>query len=240
MTDELLEEMVDPSPSHQEVARRRRLWATGSVLVLAAAGVTSLTTSALFTDQDPLGGSITTGTVVLSSQDPTFDVPLAGLAPRGTVVAPLSVRNDGSLELRYAISVQAVSVAPPSEDAPWGPAGTGDLTTQLRLRVLRGVTCDQDGVGPADATNGEVLADVGKSSEAAAGLPTVMTPIVGDPQPGAQSPAGRGADRVLASQTTDEPLCLRVDMWPDAGNEYQNTAAELRFLLDSEQTVHNP
>ena len=49
MMDELLEEMIEPAPTRQDAGRRRRLWATGSVLALAAVGVTSLTTSALFT-----------------------------------------------------------------------------------------------------------------------------------------------------------------------------------------------
>lgn len=240
MMDELLEEMVDPAPSRHEVARRRRAWATGAVLVLAGAGATSLTTSALFTDQDPLSGSISTGTVVLTSDDPTFDVPLEGIAPGGTTVAPLLVRNTGSLELRYSVSLEARSVAPPSTQPPFGPAGSGDLTDELRVRILRGVTCTTAGVGPAEATNGQVIADVGKTTENGPGLPATMTPILGDPAPGQDDPDGRTPDRVLASQTDDEPLCIRVDMWKDAGNEYQNTAAELTFRLDSEQTVNNP
>lgn len=48
--DELLEEMITPAPSPTEVARRRRLYSSVAIIALAVVGVTSLTTSALFTD----------------------------------------------------------------------------------------------------------------------------------------------------------------------------------------------
>ena len=37
-----------------------------------------------------------------------------------------------------------------------------------------------------------------------------------------------------------DTLCVRVDMARAADNTFQNTAAELTFQLDSEQTVNNP
>lgn len=107
MMDELLEEMIDPAPSRQDVARRRRGLATGAILVLAAVGVTSLTTSALFTDQDTLTGTLSTGSIVLDADGATFTMPVGGLAPGGSVVAPMQVTNAGSLALRYAVSLSA-------------------------------------------------------------------------------------------------------------------------------------
>ncbi|MBO3094368.1 TasA family protein [Cellulomonas dongxiuzhuiae] len=224
MMDELLEDMIDPAPSRQEVARRRRGWATGSILVLAAVGVTSLTTSALFTDQDSLTGTISTGTVVLTADGAQFTMPVGGLAPGGAVVAPLTVDNVGSLELRYAVSVSAATTTPAT-----GTAGSGDLRTQLRARVLQDAVCTLD--SSAAAT---VLGDTQDLVDSEFGLPSALTAIVGDPATGAQT-----GDRVLAGVTGTETLCVRVDMSRDSDNTFQNTAAELTFQLDSEQTVNN-
>ncbi|MBD7919772.1 hypothetical protein H9657_15985 [Cellulomonas sp. Sa3CUA2] len=224
MMDELLEDMIDPAPSRQEVARRRRGWATGSILVLAAVGVTSLTTSALFTDQDSLTGTISTGTVVLTADGAQFTMPVGGLAPGGSVVAPLTVDNAGSLELRYAVSVSAATTTPET-----GTAGSGDLRTQLRARVLQDAACTLD--SSAAAT---VLGDTQELVDSEFGLPSALTAIMGDPATGAQT-----GDRVLAGVTGTETLCVRVDMSRDADNTFQNTAAELTFQLDSEQTVNN-
>ncbi|MFC0645044.1 TasA family protein [Cellulomonas phragmiteti] len=222
--DELLEEMIDPAPSRQDVARRRRVWATGSILVLAAVGVTSLTTSALFTDQDTLSDSLTTGTVVLTAEGAQFTLPAEGLAPGDVALAPLTVRNEGSLALRYAVSTSAATATPAT-----GTPGTGDLRTQLRVRVYADATCTQ-----ASTDAGTALGDTRTLLPGDFGLPGDLTPIVGDPATGAQ-PGDRGLDAVVRS----EVLCLRVDMSRDADDTFQNTAAELTFRLDSEQTVNN-
>ena len=122
MIDDLLEDMVDPAPSPQAVARRRRVWATGTILALAAVGVTSLTTSALFTDEDELTRTFSTGTVVLDAGGAELPVPAEGLAPGSTVVAPVTLVNAGSLALRYAVSVSARSTSTLPPAAPPAPS----------------------------------------------------------------------------------------------------------------------
>jgi len=224
MMDELLEEMIDPAPSRQDAARRRRTWATVTILVLAAAGATSLTTSALFTDQDGLAGTISTGSIALTADGGGFELPVGGLAPGDTVLAPLTVTNAGSLELRYAMSLSAATTDPPA-----GTAGTGDLRTQLRARVYADATCTRASTDAATA-----LGDTRDLVEGDFGLPAVATAIVGNPATGSQS-----GDRALPAITGVETLCVRVDMSRDADNTFQSTAAELSFLLASEQTVNN-
>lgn len=226
MMDELLEEMIDPAPSRQDVARRRRAWATGSILVLAAVGVTSLTTSALFTDQDTLTGTISTGSIVLEAGGVTFTMPVGGLAPGGSVAAPMQVTNAGSLELRYAVSVSS-AVAPPADAG--APTGDGDLRTQLRVRVYDDATCTLDSTAAATP-----IGDTNPAGGPAFGLPGTLVPIVGDPGTGADT-----GDRSLGA-TDAETLCVRADMALTADDTFQNTAAELTFQLDSEQTVNNP
>lgn len=225
MMDELLEEMIDPAPSRQDVARRRRGWATGTILVLAGVGVTSLTTSALFTDQDTLTGTISTGSIVLDPGAVTFTMPVGGLAPSGSVVAPMQLRNVGSLELRYAMSLSSAT-APPADAS--ADTGGGDLRTQLRVRVFDDATCTL-----GSTAGGNEIGDT--NPDGAFGLPGDLVTIIGDLTPGNQ-----GEDRELEAVNGVDTLCVRVDMSDAAGNEFQNTAAELTFQIDSEQTVNNP
>ncbi len=218
MMDELIEEMIDPAPSREDLARRHRAWATGAILVLAGVGATSLTTAAVFTDADPLTGALSTGTLVLEAGGAELTMPVGGLAPGGTVVAPLTVRNTGSLELRYALSMSAASTS----------AAGADLRDQLRLRVLEDATCTLDSV-----TSARELGRV-PAADGAFGLPGEQVAVVGDPATGAQS-----GDRTLVAVTGAETLCLEVHMARDAGNDYQDTSVALSLVLDSEQTVNN-
>ncbi len=226
MIDDLLEDMVDPAPSPQDVARRRRVWATGTILALAAVGVTSLTTSALFTDEDELTRTFSTGTVVLDAGGAELPVPAEGLAPGSTVVAPVTLVNAGSLALRYAVSVSARSTSTPGEGV-----GEGDLTSQLRVEVLEAPACT------APTGDARTLGDSARLLPAGVtyGLPSEATPLVGDPSTGQDA-----EDRVLpgGSGATDA-LCVRLEMSRDADNRYQGTSAELLLRFDSEQTVNN-
>lgn len=232
MMDELLEEMIDPAPPREEVLRRRRLWTTGGILALAALGVTSLTTSAVFTDQDTVSSGITTGSVVLSApgEPVEFTVPSELLAPGGWAVAPVPVSNAGSLSLRYAVSVMADATTPPG-------GGTGDLREALRLRVYPSTGGACTAVSAATAPDG-ALGDTGF------GLPGTMTPVVGNPSRGQQT-----GDRVLSPGAPgSETLCVRLDMADGDGptgvpggsdDVYQETSVQISLQFDSEQTVNN-
>ena len=66
MMDDLLQEMIDPAPVHHDAPRRRRLWSTVAIVGLAAVGATTLTTSAIFTDNDATSATIESGTVDLA------------------------------------------------------------------------------------------------------------------------------------------------------------------------------
>src|SRR4051794_8024911 len=90
--DDLLQEMIEPPVSKYDVARRRRLISTVAILGLAAVGVTSLTTSALFTDRDDVGGNtFTTGTVNLAASAGSWSMKAAAMAPGDTAFATLTV-----------------------------------------------------------------------------------------------------------------------------------------------------
>ena len=90
--DDLIREMIAPKRrSDLDRGRRSRLVATATTVGLAALGLTTLTTGALFTDQDTVPGAITAGTVDIASTG-NLDVTLAlngGFAPGdGSLLVP--------------------------------------------------------------------------------------------------------------------------------------------------------
>ena len=221
--DELLQEMIDPEPPRRDAARRRRLWASIAVFGLAGVGITSLTTSALFTDTKTMAGDLLSGTVsvVLDPTPGTTTLALnaGNIAPGDTVNAPVVVKNAGSLQLRYAISYDA------TQNNPATGAGTGDLRNMLALSILPlGTSPDCASVPQADA--------IGSAPTIAT---STMTKIVGDPTAGQQA-----GDRTLIATTGTETLCVRLTFDKTADNTYQNTGATLNLQFDSEQTVNNP
>lgn len=225
--DDLLQEMIDPEPPRHDAARRRRLWATVAVFGLAAVGITSLTTSALFTDKDTVAGDLLSGTVDVAAGMTPFTLPNpGGLAPGGSVTSPVTVQNAGSLALRYQLGFDASTLAwpatspSPTNSAGTGTPGTGDLRSQLSLTVW----------GVAAAT------DCTDSATPTTGGPTDAT-VASIVSPGVLLPFARANE--LAAGTTSY-LCARVTMSSSAGNDFQYTGATVRLLFDAEQVANNP
>ncbi|MET0788022.1 MAG: hypothetical protein ABWY33_02155 [Cellulomonas sp.] len=235
MMDDLLQEMIDPAPAHRDAARRRRLWTTVAIVGLAAIGATTLTTSAIFTDNDAATAEIQSGTVDLVVGSTTaFAFTPQNLAPGTATFAPLLVSSTGSLGLRYAISYSAAPVAgtagtPTLEDVDGvTPVATGaNLADVLQLRLFSVSTAAD--CGPA-ATTGTPLNAAGTFSP----WPATTTLLVGDPMRGVQ-----GGERELNAATPSEWLCARVDFPDTAGNEYQDSGVELTLLFNAEQTANN-
>lgn len=223
--DELLQEMIAPAPSRSDMARRRRLVSTFVIVALAVVGITSLTTSALFTDNEAItGGAITTGTVDLTTSGTlTFDVPAAGLAPGDAAFATVKVTNAGSLAYRYAVQYQATDVAVPPATAP-----TAALSSQLKLSSY---VLDTGGVASCDhaATDAATpLVSVGPALAT-----TALAKFIGDATQGAQTD-----DQTLAA-TAVQTLCFRIDLPTATTNAYQNTSTKITLRFDAEQTVNN-
>jgi hypothetical protein len=120
--------------------------ALSAALVAAAAG-------AVFAAADEAGANtFTRGSVDLSVAPASAAVSFTGMAPGDRATAPLTVRNDGTVRLRYAVTSTATN------------ADSKSLAGQLDLTVKTGVdTCSDGGF----ATDGIVLygpADVGSMS----------------------------------------------------------------------------
>jgi spore coat-associated protein N len=209
--DDLIREMLEPErPAPGVVARRRRLTATTAIIGLAAIGVTSLTTNALFTDQDdPSQSDFVTGTVDITTSATDFSMPTGNAAPGDFHFAPIAVTNSGSLQMRYAISL----------------SGTGDATLldNLTWSVQSGLTaaqCTAQNSAPASGLLGSAVLGGG-------------THWIGDSTPG-----GQPGDRTLNSGAS-EVLCVGLELDLDAPNSVQGETAGIEFDFFAEQTANN-
>jgi spore coat-associated protein N len=211
--DDLLQEMIaPPAPSAADRARRRRLAASAATVGLGLVGITSLTTSALFTDNDAVsGGGFTTGTVdvTLEASAETF-LRVDSMVPGDVAYQPLTIRNSGSLGYRYAVEKSFQDVKAP-------------LSEQLRLAVYAvpdPTACTADGVVG--------LAPLRAPAPVAAGGPVLL----GDPATGPQD-----GDRTVVSTEADV-LCFGLYLPLETGDDFQASATTLGLKVWAEQSAH--
>lgn len=157
--DDLLRDMITPPAPRRDPARRRRLISTVAILGMAGLGLTTLVTSAIFTDNDDTGRTgIVTGTVdIEAGEDVAFTLPPGNLAPGDSVYSPVTVNNAGSLALTYGVQYSASS-----PDAK----GLAEVLT-MRLFAVPATSCTEAGVA------GQVA--IGESGTGLPGTPTNLT-----------------------------------------------------------------
>lgn len=200
-------------PSTAEPRSRRRLLLIALIgvgLLSAMAGSMSL---ALFTDQETVAGSFTTGTIILDDvKIDALTLTTAAMMPGDLVTDDVVVENDGTAQLRYAMTTSSTDPdAKALRDALTLTVKTIDVTTP-------GVPCDNfDG-----------------ASTLYSGVIGASTAAFGNPAAGSQA-----GDRVLDAGT-NETLCFRVSLPSGTGNAYQGATATTTFTFDAEQTANNP
>ena len=233
MMDDLLHEMIDPAPQRADVSRWRRLGATAAIFALAGLGITSLTTSALFTDRETTAGDLLTGTVDvgLDGTD-TFALPAEGLAPGDSVAKPITVTNDGSLALRYAVSYQTSDpttalATDPALGAEAAPTATEDVRDWMSLEVFV-----VDATHPCVAAN-DTNRDSAPPAATLSKDATAFTPILGSYL---TTPFTDGRELTVSGS---EQLCARATLDVDAGNALQATGTKITLRFDAEQVVNN-
>jgi spore coat-associated protein N len=201
--------------------RRRRPTRLMALAVAGLAGV-SLTAGAsslaLFTGTATVpANTFSTGTVIISTSPTTALVTIAAMAPGDAITAPLTVSNDGTLDLRYAITSTATNV------------DTKSLKDALALTIKSGVTTCTNAAYAADGT----VLYAGDIDAAATYLPTVAGKLVGDATTGADA-----GDRPLAA-TANEVLCFHVSLPLATGNGLQLASTTATFTFAAEQTKNN-
>lgn len=199
--------------THNRTRRRRRFLALliGSLAVVSlGAGQLSL---ALFTDQETVAGTFSSGSVILDDvKIDALTLTTAGMVPGDTVTDDVVVENDGSVQLRYALST----------------ASTNPDTKLLRdVLTLTVKTIDvTTPVTPCNDFDGTSVLAATALGASGAGF--------GNPAAGAQA-----GDRVLAA-AANETLCFRVTLPSGTGNPYQSATTTTTFTFDAEQTASNP
>jgi len=158
--------------------------------------------------------AFTTGTVDIStSSDDTTLITYTNMVPGDKVTEPLTVTNEGGLELRYAVTSLATNL------------DSKGLRSQLDLTIKSGVTtCDNDGFD-TDGTVRYGPADLGSD-------PAIN--VIGDPTQGFQA-----GDRTLAA-SANEVLCFQVSLPSGTGDAYQDATTTATFTFKAEQTTNNP
>ncbi len=197
---------TDISPKRH---RGRKLMLLAGLAVMSlSAGQMSL---AIFTDQETVPATFSTGSIILDDvKIDALTLTTSNLMPGDTVTDDVVVENDGSSQLRYAVSASTTN------------PDTKDLRSQLTLTV-KGVDVDGITCGSFDGT-----------SILAATVLGATTTVLGSPTQGAQA-----GDRNLAA-AANETLCFRVSLPSGTGNAYQSATAVTTFTFDAEQTSSNP
>ena len=194
--------------------RRRRLVGLLVLAVLVVQGLgAGYLTLALFTDQETVTADFTTGTVILDAvKIDALVLTTSALMPGDTITDDVVVENDGTAQLRYAMTTSSTNTD-----------GLG-LRTVLTLTVK---TIDVTSpLTPCDNFDG--------SSTLYNGVLGASTAAFGDPTAGDQ-----GADRTLNAGAS-ETLCFRITLPSGTGNAYQGAATTTTFTFDAEQTANNP
>jgi hypothetical protein len=134
------------------------------------------------------------------------------MVPGDSVTDDVVVENDGSVELRYAVSTATTD------------ADGKDLRSVLTLAVK---TVDATTPGtPCNDFDGTTL---------------LASTVLGASSAGFGNPAAgsHAGDRTLTA-AADETLCFRVTLPSGTGNAYQGASATTTFTFDAEQTASNP
>jgi hypothetical protein len=188
--------------------------AASLIVIGLLAGFATFGALSVFTDTASVpSNTFTTGSVDISTSPASALVTYSNMMPGDKVTAPLTVTNNGSPELRYAVTSLATNT-----DAK-------GLRAQLDLRIKSGVTTCTNGGFDTDGTLLYGPADLGND-------PAIN--VIGDPTQGADT-----GDRTLAGSGS-EVLCFQAELPLSTGNPFQSATTTATFTFEAEQTVNNP
>lgn len=195
--------------------------ATLGVAALTVAGITSGTmlSMALFTDTETDDNTFTAGTIVLdATKIDSLSLTTSALMPGDAVRSPVTVDNDGTAQLRYAVSQTSTN------------PDTKDLRSVLNLAIRTADT----GSGTDFATDGDYCDDATGTSLRTAAAMGASGNLVGDPTQGDNL-----GDRTLAAAAS-EILCFYLTLPISTADAYQGATTVTTFTFAAEQTSNNP
>ncbi len=206
-----------------QIIMRQTKWIL--VALMAIGGLAALlgaASQAIFTDTDAVGtNDFATGSVSLTTS-PTSAIwsPETAAAPGTIATGSLTVTNDGTLELRYAVS---------------GSNTDATLAAGMNVRIgEEGITAGCE--FPYHNSDGTLITLTDDTPLFAGTLDTAL--LIGNAAQGQDATPG-GGDRTLAS-LANEVLCFSVVLPDGAANSLQSLSNTTTFTFDSEQTLNNP
>jgi hypothetical protein len=196
----------------------KKLLALGLTTIAAATlALGTMFSGALFTDQEQDSSTFTTGTIILdATKIAAMDLTSSSLMPGDTVNSSVVVENDGTAQLRYAVSQTSTN------------ADSKDLRDALNL-VIR--TADTG--GGAFGTDGDYCDDANGTVVRASAAIGASGNLIGDPAQGGQS-----GDRTL-NAAANEVLCFYVSLPLGAPDTAQAATTTTTFTFAAEQTANN-
>jgi spore coat-associated protein N len=181
------------------------------LLLIPSAG-TSYLTFALFTDQESVDATFSTGTIDLDAvKIDALVLTTTALMPGDSITDDVVVENDGTAQLRYAMTSASTNA-------------DGKALRDALVLTIKTVDATAAG-GPCNDFDGTSTLYTGALGAAAAAF--------GNPAPGSDT-----GDRVLGAGA-NETLCFRVALPSTAGNGLQGAATTTTFTFDAEQTASN-
>lgn len=189
---------------------------TSLAIVSLTAG--TMMSMALFTDQETDDSTFTTGTIVLdATKIAAMDLTSTAMMPGDTKTSSVTVENDGTAQLRYAVS----------------QTSTNADTKALRDSLLLVVRLEDTGVGNTFAEDTNYCDDATGTSLRASAAIGASGNLVGNPTQGPHA-----GDRTLAA-AANEVLCFYVSLDIGAANALQGATTTTTFTFDAEQTANN-
>ncbi|MEX2548317.1 MAG: TasA family protein [Chloroflexota bacterium] len=198
--------------------RRRRLLIAGlSSLAIVGLAAGTMVSMALFTDQETDDSSFTTGTIILdSTKIAALNLTTSALMPGDAIRSPVIVENDGTAQLRYAVS----------------QTSTNADTKALRDSLLLVIRSEDTGAG-AFGTDGDYCDDATGAILRASAAIGASGNLIGDPAQGSQT-----GDQVLDASSS-QVLCFYVSLSISAPNTSQGASTTTTFTFAAEQTANN-
>jgi hypothetical protein len=182
-----------------------RVATTIVVLALSATLLATTAAGALSGRPDRQASMFSDGSVELSVSPASAAVSFDGMAPGDRVTAPLTVRNGGTLPLRYVVTSTATN-----DDRR-------SLATQLDLTLKAGVAgCSDRGF----ASSGDVLYGPGPLGSAHGIV------VVG-------GSSDRWAAGRILDAADSERLCIRVELPSRTGNAFQGASTSATFTFQA-------
>jgi spore coat-associated protein N len=205
--------MSSPAAINRRRENRRLLLLIVLLALAAMGGAAGATTLALFTDQETVTATLGSGSVILDDvRIDQLTLTSTAMMPGDQVTDDVVVENDGTAQLRYAMSTSSTN-----------PDGIA-LRDALTLTV-KSIDVTTPGT-PCDNFDG--------ASTLYSGVLGASTAGFGNPAAGSHT-----GDRTL-NAGANETLCFRVELPSSAGNTYQSATTTTTFTFDAEQTANNP